>query len=506
MMARKNLRLLAYIRVSDVKGREGPGFISPEDQTSKCRAYAVAFGHTLIEEGVELNRSGGDKTRPVFNDFLERIQRGEADGIIVAKLDRFARSNAIAFNSIEQIEAADGVLISVAEQIDTSGAAGKFMRAIFLATAEMERNRIGEQWGSAQASAVGRGIHVSGRIPPGYRRLPRSGDAALDRKLAPDPKHGKAITEAFAMAARGEKYNKIAVFLTEVGLPSGAGGEVTVWESNRIKRLLANRVYLGEARYGSIVNADAHEPLVSEVTWNLAQRTPVGPTISNQQTRMLAGICRCASCSYAMRSQASRGDTIGAYRCRTTSPSGRCAHPATIGMERIDEYVVEQFLARVAEVTLHPSDEQDEASETALEAVEAERSYREALTNVELRRTLGAEDHSQLLAALKQEWQEQLAAVPAPTRAANVKEVDIAALVEELRRRDDMQSLRELFATEIQAVFVRPAASRARNLPIEDRVRVVWADEPPLILPKRGERFEPRPYTWNNDNRKAVGQ
>lgn len=47
--------------------------------------------------------------------------------------------------------------------------------------------------------------------------------------------------------------------------------------------------------------------------------------------------------------------------------------------------------------------------------------------------------------------------------------------------------------------FVRPTASQARNLPIVDRVRIVWADEPKLALPTRGERFEPRPYTWTED-------
>src|SRR4051794_2879472 len=87
------LALLSYGRVSDVRGREGPGFISPTDQLARNRSYADAFAHKIIDEGVDLDRSGGDMSRPVFDDFLERIRLGEADGLIVAKLDRFARSN-----------------------------------------------------------------------------------------------------------------------------------------------------------------------------------------------------------------------------------------------------------------------------------------------------------------------------------------------------------------------------------------------------------------------------
>ncbi len=227
-------------------------------------------------------------------------------------------------------------------------------------TANWERERIGEQWKVAQSNAVGRGIHVSGYVPPGYKRLGRSADPSLDRKLVPDPTHGRTITEAYAMAAHGESYASVASFLTESKFPSG--GNAGNWAPNRIRRLLSNRVYRGQARYGSIVNPDAHEPLVDELTWNLAQRVPTGPTISNQKTQMLAGFCRCASCSFSMRAQKSKADPLGSYRCRTNSPAGRCDHPATIGRDRIENFVIEQFLARVADVTLQQSDEEDETS------------------------------------------------------------------------------------------------------------------------------------------------
>jgi hypothetical protein len=37
-MTSKGLRLLAYGRVSDLRGRSGETFIPPEDQMAKCRA------------------------------------------------------------------------------------------------------------------------------------------------------------------------------------------------------------------------------------------------------------------------------------------------------------------------------------------------------------------------------------------------------------------------------------------------------------------------------------
>src|SRR5687767_8952971 len=148
-MTKRNLRLLSYARVSDVRGREGPGFISEAEQFAKNRSYSETYDHTILEEGVDLDVSGGVMSRPTFDGFLERVKAGDAEGIIVARLNRFARSNVGALEAIETIESAGGVLISVDEQIDSSTPAGRFLRAILFAAAEWERERIAEGWLSA---------------------------------------------------------------------------------------------------------------------------------------------------------------------------------------------------------------------------------------------------------------------------------------------------------------------------------------------------------------------
>ena len=169
----EGLRLLSYARVSAVRGREGPSFISESDQLARSRSYAETYGHRIIDEGSDLDVSGGVMSRPAFDRFLGMVKRHEADGIIVAKLDRFARSNVGALTAVEEIESAGGTLISVAEQLDASTSAGRFLRDILFAAAAWERERIGESWHTAQAAAVHRGIHVSPYVPPGYKRGPR---------------------------------------------------------------------------------------------------------------------------------------------------------------------------------------------------------------------------------------------------------------------------------------------------------------------------------------------
>jgi site-specific DNA recombinase len=488
LVTSRGLRLLAYGRVSDVRGRTGESFISPEDQMRRCRDYAGTYDHTIIEEGLDLDVSGGVMSRPTLDRFLEEIKACRAQGLIVAKLDRFSRSSRGALNALAEIEAAGGVLISVQEQIDSTTAAGRFVRSIFLATAEWERERIGESWLSAKTSAVARGVHISRHCPPGYVR---NGDS----RLSPHPRDGQTIAKAFSMAAEGESYSAIATYLNQRGL---SGSET--WQPNRIKRLLANRVYLGEARYGEITNPDAHEPLVDEVTWSVAQRyRPETPTLGKNATNLLAGLVRCAGCSFAMRPQAARGSTVASYRCTTTTAHGRCPAPSTISASRIEDYVIERFLAanRLAQ-PFSRTEEDDEALVAAQEeVVRAEHTYRNALTDTKLRAQIGDVDHSQMVADLHAEWQEAIANAQAlmPRGPSVGSSVDLPALVERLKQ-EDVSGLRELLGSAIQAVFVRPAASRAKALPVSDRVKVVFHEEEQLELPRRGSSYEPRAYSW----------
>ena len=488
------LRLLAYARVSDVRGRQGPGFISEADQLERCRAYAKAYEHKIIDTGSDLDVSGGVMSRPTFDRFLEKVKSGKADGIIVAKLDRFARTSAGALEAVTAIEDAGGVLVSVAEQIDSTTAAGRFLRSILFAAAEWERERIGDNWLTARTQAVERGIHVSRHVPPGYKRLPRSKtDPNKDRRLVPDPAHAGHVREAFKMAADGESNATIAAHLTASGVGSGR------FLSHRVPRLLGNRVYLGEARSGAgIANAGAHEPLVDERTFMLAQRQRgdgLRRPNDGRAVAPLAGIVRCAGCRRAMKSQKASPTSRGVYRCPKHSKHGVCPEPSTITKSVIEAYVIDQFVQRYSNLSFVPQETDDE--DAVGKAVEAEREYRAQLENLELRNTIGAADHDRLIAALHKQWQELLSETS--RRNSRVTSpfpegVDLAALVDELR--DSPDDLRELIDSGIQAVFVRPAASRANNLPIEDRVHIVWHDDDPVDLPRRGIESKPVPFSW----------
>lgn len=493
-MTSRGLRLLAYGRVSDVKGRSGESFISPEDQMSKCRSYAETYEHEILEEALDLDVSGGVMERPELDRFIAKIKSGEAQGLIVAKLDRFSRSSRGALNALKEIEDAGGVLISVQEQIDSTTAAGRFVRAIFLATAEWERERIGESWNTAQKSAVARGVHISRHVPPGYQR-------GAGGRLEPHPKYGKVIAKAYELAASGTTPSDIARYLTEQGLPSG-DNEHAIWQGPRVTRLLKNRVYLGQARYGELVNDDAHKPLTDLETWLLAQRRKHGPSPSPDSTYLLSGLVRCASCRYSMRPQRGSGKgkrKVASYRCQTDSAAGKCECPSVIVMERLDRYVIDQFLARTFSESYKPKVEQhDSDARAALEDARRALAEVEALKG-ELRPAAYAQALDSALADLE-------AAERELTKIGTYTEQDVALLANAALPllnsdyqldEEGTKIVRAALARDIAAVFVRPAKSKSKNLPISDRVKIVWQGEEELELPRRATSgFKPTPYTW----------
>ena len=79
-----------YARKStDVEDKQ---VLSIEAQLTELREYAKRENLEIIEELIE-KQSAKIPGRPVFNEMLSRIEKGEADGIIAWNPDRLARNS-----------------------------------------------------------------------------------------------------------------------------------------------------------------------------------------------------------------------------------------------------------------------------------------------------------------------------------------------------------------------------------------------------------------------------
>ena len=306
-----------YIRVSQVKGRSGSSFISPSVQRERIEAWARLQGAVLGEVFEEFDESGARKDRPLLVEALRRVESGESQGLVVARLDRFGRSLTDSLAAIERIQAAGGTFASVGDGLDLSTDTGKLVLRIMLSMAEWELDRIRSQWDVARERAVARGVHLGSRRPAGYVRS-KSG------RLRPHPREGKAITELFRRRAEGASVRQLCRWLDSLELPTVTGNRH--WTDSTVGHILENRVYLGESRHGAFLNDHAHEPLVDAVIWQRAQLPRViRPARPGLTPSLLAGLLRCGGCSLSMGAALSRrsGRKTRNYVCLGRSSASR---------------------------------------------------------------------------------------------------------------------------------------------------------------------------------------
>lgn len=340
---------LGYRRVSSTVGRDET-LISPEQQAARIRGYAELRGYEVEMLATELNVSGARKSRPILDGAIERVARGEAEGIIVAALDRLSRmALSDALETIERIEGAGGQVVSVAENVDPTTPEGRLARNMFLSFAELQREQYRRHITAAKRQAVERGIWPMPVVPRGYER-------GADRRLRPGPDAGR-VREAIALRARGGSWSGVADLLGS-GI-SGAG------------KMIRSRVYLGEIRLEVagvvVVNPDAHEAIVPRDLWEAAQSEMPRPSRGRPEPSLLTGLIRCGHCSRRM----SPGD--GIYRCLPRNVVGVCPSPPTIKAAMVEDHVEAIVGAHLDRVALRATPREVGVQEqAALAAAEAE--------------------------------------------------------------------------------------------------------------------------------------
>jgi site-specific DNA recombinase len=329
-----------YVRVSQVRGREGESFISPSDQREnieRCIAMRRARVGQIFEE---FDQSGARDDRPKLAKAIARVEAGQSDGLVVSELDRFGRSLVHGLAAIERIHAAGGTFVSVNNGFDLSTDNGRLVLHLMLSLAEWDLDRIRSRWRTARTHAVARGVHMGGRPPAGYVRDD-------SRRLHPDPVHGPAVREAFQRRAAGATLVEVADFLEQAGVPTAYGS--TRWSLTALRVLLTNPVYIGDLRNGDLVKHGAHVPLVDPVTWHLAQSPRPRTTTPHGRPAVLGGLLRCAGCGSSMQAQpvVRNGRRVGTYACRRDD----CPASAFINANVIEPHVEAAFFIVVEQTS-----------------------------------------------------------------------------------------------------------------------------------------------------------
>lgn len=234
------LNLIGYVRVSgDDQQRFGH---SVHQQPERLRAYCAAFGHNLVEiitephevsAGVPLARRKGGA------ELLRRLRDPAIDGVLVIRLERIFRNMLDGLLFFERTARKYSISVhSIAEQIDTSTAAGRMALKVHLLFADADRDRISERTTEVMNGLREQG-KVYGTVPFGC--LAQGGRWCEDRErqveqdLVRNPETWP-VRETIVQLASTMTLAEVSRELYARGIPSPQGA--AYWSKSSISRVV----------------------------------------------------------------------------------------------------------------------------------------------------------------------------------------------------------------------------------------------------------------------------
>jgi DNA invertase Pin-like site-specific DNA recombinase len=224
-------RVIGYVRVS-TEGQADSG-VSLDAQRAKLTAYAFVQDLDIVAIIDDPGVSAKTLDRPGIKRALAMLDAGEADALLVVKLDRLTRSVRDLGDLVERYFSSRFALLSVADSIDTRSAAGRLVLNVLASVAQWEREATAERTREALVQVRAEGVRLGGEAL-GWRR----GEAGADgrRTVAEDASEARTVERIHVLRAEGLSLREIAATLTDEGYRTKRGGE---WASETVRKVLA---------------------------------------------------------------------------------------------------------------------------------------------------------------------------------------------------------------------------------------------------------------------------
>lgn len=322
-------RCFGYVRVSTAKQGEG---VSLHEQREAITRYAQR--HKLdVVQWFEEKETAAKQGRPVFLSVLSRLKKGEAQGLIIHKIDRSAR------NLRDWAELGDlmdeGMLHFAHESLDLNTRGGRLAADIQAVVASDFIRNLSDETRKGHLGRLRQGFYPY-LSPIGYI------DCGPGRVKEVDPVSGPLIRRAFELYATGEySLERLSLQLHEEGLRTKGGGPV---RKSRIGEVLHNCFYKGVMRMPSSGETfkGKHLPLVSPSVFSRVQDLLAGKAVKKKvvHDHLFRKLFRCTNCTRYLIGERQKGHVY--YRCH-----GQACPSATVREEVVAE-CVQKSLAKLS--------------------------------------------------------------------------------------------------------------------------------------------------------------
>ena len=230
----KALRVCAYARVSTGKDAmlhslsAQVSYYSKMIQSHNGWMYCGVYSDEAV--------TGTKRERAGFQHMIEECRQGNIDLVITKSISRFARNTVTLLQTVRELKSL-GVDVFFEEQhIHTMSTDGELMMTILASYAQEESRSASENQKWRIRRGFERGELINLRFLFGYK---------IEKgRVAVDPEKAAVVREVFRRALEGASLTSLAIDLNRRGFTGVLGGK---WNSMRIREMLSNEKYLGNA-------------------------------------------------------------------------------------------------------------------------------------------------------------------------------------------------------------------------------------------------------------------
>jgi DNA invertase Pin-like site-specific DNA recombinase len=299
--------------------------LSIEAQLHELRDFAKQHGLFIVREYNE-SQSAKAPGRPIFNEMLGEIEKGNAQGILAWNPDRLARNSIDGGKVIYLVDTQKIVALKFPTFWFEATPQGKFMLSVAFGQAKYYTDNLRENILRGIRQKIRRG-ELSAKAPLGYFNEPRL------RTIEPDKKTFRKVKECLEAFATGQyTLTGIQRKMFSLGLVGSRSGKPLSLSS--IEAILDNPFYYGHCRYRGEVYAGSHKPMISKKLFDQIQAALVqnGKPRTKQGAKgyLFKGFAVCGECGYSVTAERHvkrSGLVFTYYRCTQKSKTQVCTQP-----------------------------------------------------------------------------------------------------------------------------------------------------------------------------------
>lgn len=348
-------RYAIYLRCSSDDQAEGD-FTTIDAQREITSRRVIELGGVRVAEYADEGKSGTNLNRNGWKQLLADAQAGKFDAVCVSYMSRLGRGRAYTIAEYELEKA--GVAVELVREQFTDDMAGYLNKNMTVLMDGLYARQVSQWTRTKQQQMVEHGYFTGGQVPFGYRSEYiesassfTKGGKEPPKRLIPHETQAPVVRQAFELFATSK-----AIVKAQEYLRAETGEE---WDFDRVKRLLTNDRYRGVLRFGALVNYTAHEPIVSEALWDMAQEALQNRTRARRSQPKdktfyyLRGRVFCQECGCRMTPADHHGMT-GAVRYYECTAAHKKQTPCTI--RRVNAFTLhETLLSEIRRAVEHPT-------------------------------------------------------------------------------------------------------------------------------------------------------